>query len=117
MLRPKRGDIWLTDLEPARGDEMRKTRPAVVVSEDSIGVLDLCIIVPVTEWKDRYAVAPWMIRIEPAAVNGLTKASSADAFQIRSISVDRLRRQIGTVTEDILDSIAAAVALCVGYQA
>lgn len=67
----RRGEVWLINLDPTIGAEIRKTRPAVIVNEDSIGILPLKIVVPVTEWKDRYSVAPWMVRVEPDAENGL----------------------------------------------
>ena len=68
---------------PDHRAELRKTRPAVIVNDDAIGILPLKVIVPITDWKDRYAVAPWMVRLEPDATNGLEKPSAADAFQAR----------------------------------
>ena len=41
MSEPKRGEIWRADLEPTRGDEINKTRPVVVLSDDNVGVLEL----------------------------------------------------------------------------
>ncbi|MFH1116468.1 MAG: type II toxin-antitoxin system PemK/MazF family toxin [Pseudomonadota bacterium] len=78
----RRGEVWLINLDPTIGAEIRKTRPAVIVNEDSIGSLPPKIVVPVTEWKDRYNVAPWMVRVEPDAENGLEKPSAADARTI-----------------------------------
>ena len=75
----RRGEVWLINLDPTVGAEIQKTRPAVVVSDDAVGVLPLRVIVPLTDWKDRYQVAPWMVRIEPAKGNGLAKVSAADA--------------------------------------
>ncbi|MGA3113640.1 MAG: type II toxin-antitoxin system PemK/MazF family toxin [Syntrophobacteraceae bacterium] len=68
-----RGEVWLIDLDPAVGSEIRKTRPAVIVNDDAIGLLPLRVIVPITEWKDRYGVAPWMVQILPNSENGLDK--------------------------------------------
>ena len=82
----KQGEIWLINLDPTVGAEIKKTRPAVIVSDDSLGKLPLKIIVPITDWKDRYVVVPWMIKLEHISENGLTKDSSADCFQIRSVS-------------------------------
>jgi mRNA interferase MazF len=82
----QKGEIWLINLDPTVGAEIRKTRPAVIASDDAIGILPLKVIVPITDWKDRYAVAPWMVRLEPDATNGLEKSSAADAFQVRSVS-------------------------------
>jgi mRNA interferase MazF len=54
----KQGDIWLINLDPTIGAEIQKTRPAIIVNDDSLGKLPLKIIVPVTDWKDRYDLAP-----------------------------------------------------------
>jgi len=51
----QRGEIWLINLSPTLGAEMQKTRPAVLVNDDEIGILPLKVIVPITDWKDRYA--------------------------------------------------------------
>lgn len=59
----RKGDVWLINLDPTIGAEIKKTRPAVIVSEDAIGVLPLKVVVPVTDWKDRFAVAAWMVRL------------------------------------------------------
>jgi mRNA interferase MazF len=57
-----RGKVWLISLDPTVGAEIKKTRPAVIVNDDAIGILPLKVIIPITEWKDRYAVAPWLVR-------------------------------------------------------
>ena len=106
----RRGEIWLINLDPTVGAEIRKTRPAVIVNDDAVGVLPLKIIVPVTEWKDRYAVAPWMVRLDPDADNGLSKPSAADAFQVRSVSQQRFAQRLGKVSENQLRQIAKALA-------
>jgi mRNA interferase MazF len=43
----RRGEIWLVSLDPTTGAEIRKTRPAVIVSDDAIGILPLKVIVPI----------------------------------------------------------------------
>lgn len=112
-----RGNVWMADLEPTRGDGIRKTRPVVVISDDSIGKLRLRIVVPITEWDAQYAGYPWMVSLEPDPGTGLTKRSAADAFQVRSLSTTRLRTLLGQLGDPEVDAIAAAVALCVGYAA
>lgn len=106
----KRGEIWLINLDPTVGAEIRKTRPAVIVNDDAIGILPLKVIVPITDWKDRYAIAPWMVRINPDAQNTLEKISAADAFQVRSVSQERFVRQLGNVSEEKLEEIGRALA-------
>lgn len=61
----QRGEVWRINLDPTVGAEIRKTRPAVIVNDDAIGVLPLRVVVPLTEWKERYDVAPWMLRLNP----------------------------------------------------
>ena len=113
---PKRGEVWIADLEPARGAEMKKTRTVLVMNPDSVGRLPLRIVVPITEWQGSYEKYSWMTRVDADRGNGLTKASSADAFQVRSISLDRFKRRLGSLRPDHVDSIAAGVALCVGWS-
>ena len=49
----KQGEIWLINLDPTIGAEIKKTRPAIIVNDDVLGKLPLKIIVPVTDWKDK----------------------------------------------------------------
>ena len=101
----KQNEIWLINLDPTIGAEIKKTRPAIVVNDNSLGKLPLKIIVPLTDWKERYEIAPWMIKIEPDSKNRLNKISAADCFQVRSLSQRRFVRKIGTVSENIMNEI------------
>ncbi len=105
----KQSEIWLIDLDPTKGAEIQKKRPAIIVNDDRLGKLPLKIIVPITDWKDRYDNAPWMVKLEPNATNGLSKASSADCFQIRSLSQERLIKKIGNIDSTTLDEIKEAI--------
>ncbi len=107
----RRGEVWLINLDPTLGAEMKKVRPAVIVSSDAVGVLPLKVIVPLTDWKEHYAIAPWMVRIEPAPSNGLTKISAADAFQVRSASQVRFTRKIGELASSEMHAIASALGI------
>ncbi len=111
---PKRGEIWLVDFDPAVGAEIRKVRPAVVISMDAVGRLPLRMVVPVADRKSHYAAFPWFVELPPSPTNGLIKHSGADAFQTKSVSETRFVRRIGAVTATELDEIASSVALCVG---
>jgi len=101
----KQNEVWLISLDPTIGAEIKKTRPAIIVNDNSLGKLPLKIIVPITDWKNHYEIAPWMIKIEPSSKNGLTKDSSADCFQVRSVSQDRFVKRIGEVSDFIMDEI------------
>lgn len=113
----RRGEVWLLNLDPTVGAEIQKTRPAVIVSDNSIGRLPLKVIVPVTDWKDRYSVAPWMVRLDPDAENGLSKPSAADSFQVRSLAEQRFIRRVGKISDDQLRQIAEALAIVLKIRA
>jgi mRNA interferase MazF len=105
----QRGEIWLVNLDPTIGLEIQKTRPAVIVSSDLVGILPLKVIVPFTEWKDRYAQAPWMVQVDPEEQNGLSKSSAADTLQIRSVSQQRLVKKLGVLSSVQVAKIVQAV--------
>ena len=107
---PRRGEIWLVDFEPAVGAEIRKVRPAVVLSQDVLQHLALRVVVPITEWKPRYAGQFWFVPIPARPANGLRKNSGADAFQVKSVSENRFTRCLGVLSAQELDAIADAVA-------
>jgi mRNA interferase MazF len=104
-----RGDIWLINLEPTIGAEIRKTRPAVLVSSDTVGRLPLRIIVPIIGWKPHYAQVPWMIQLIPNTTNKLQKVSGADTFQVRSLSEQRFVKQIGRLDDDAMRQITTGL--------
>jgi mRNA interferase MazF len=58
----------------------------------------LKVIVQLTDWKERYAIRPWMVRLEATTENGLAKVSGVDTFQIRSVSETRLVRKLGQLS-------------------
>ncbi len=103
------GEVWLIDLDPTKGAEIQKKRPAIIVNHNSLGRLPLKVVVPITDWKEHYELAPWMVRIEPDNHNGLSKTSAADCFQIRSISQERLMRKLGEVDKVLLNEVKLAI--------
>jgi len=105
----KQGEIWLINLDPTIGAEIKKTRPTIIVSDNSLGKLPLKVIVPITDWKEKYNLAPWMVKIEPNSKNGLLKDSSADCFQVRSVSQERFIRKLGLISDLILEEIKSGL--------
>jgi mRNA interferase MazF len=112
----RRGEIWLVNLEPTIGAEISKTRPAVIFSRDTVGRLPLKVIVPITEWKEPYSLIRWFVQLEPSAENGLSKLSAADTFQVRSVSRERLIRQLGNLSDIVMEEIANALAIVLGME-
>src|SRR5215472_10337665 len=105
-MTPSRSEIWLVNLDPTLGDEIRKVRPAVVMSRDSIGVLALRVVVPITAWQQRFQGSDWLVRLDPSSANGLDKLSAADTFQVRSVALRRFVRRVGQLTASEMHRIA-----------
>lgn len=113
---PSRGEVWNVRFTPATGAEIQKIRPAVVMNLSTVGRLPLCIVVPITNWREEYARFSWFVPLVPDTDNGLTKPSGADAFQVKSLSETRFMERLGFLSLEQIDDIAAAVALCIGYS-
>lgn len=107
---PKRGEIWRVNLAPVVGSEMDKTRPAVVISSDAVGVLSMRLVVPVTSWKSWYEDQIWHVRLRPTEQNGLSKESAADALQIRGVDTSRFAHRMGRIASMDLENVIAAIA-------
>jgi len=132
MTTPARGEVWLVDLNPTRGQEIQKTRPVVVMSADIFHFIPLRIIIPITSWQTKFARRPFMVKISATAENGLARDSAGNVFQIRSLSIDRfvqylgkvspdvlqelLAGLVGKVSPDVLQELLAGLVICVDYQ-
>lgn len=109
---PQQGEIWVVNFDPTRGAEIKKPRPARVVSADDIGVLPLRIVVPITQWDASRSNLPWFVPLTPSPTNGLKKPSGADAFQVKSVSVERFIEKLGSVTGREFMLVIKAITLC-----
>ena len=107
----RRGEVWLINLDPTVGSEIKKPRPVVIVNAAAVGLLPLRVIVPMTAWQERYAIAPWIVRLDPDPENGLDKPSAADAFQVRSVSQSRFVQRLGSISAQALQDITRALAI------
>jgi mRNA interferase MazF len=113
----RRGDIHAVDLNPARGSEADKRRPAVIVSNDAANATagrlgrGVITVVPVTSNIER--VYPFQALL-PAAETGLRQDSKAQAEQVRSISVERVGGRLGIVPHAMMLDIEEALRLHLG---
>jgi mRNA interferase MazF len=105
--------VWLVNFDPTVGSEIRKTRPAVVLSSDGIGRLPIKLVAPLTERKDAFSQRLWLVRVDPDANNGLHKTSAADLLQVRGIDTRRLITPLGQVSPHLLEKMTAALAVVV----
>jgi mRNA interferase MazF len=110
----RRGEIRLVDLEPVRGSEADKLRPAVIVSNDGAngtaarlgrGVLT---VVPVTSNVARVYAFQVLLR---ASETGLRVDSKAQAEQVRSVAVERIGRRVGQVPAPVMATVDEALRL------
>lgn len=93
--RLTRGDVWLVNLDPTVGSEIRKTRPCVIVSPDEIhNNVRTVVIVPLTSGS---RPAPARIETEFQGVPGLIMLE-----HIRSVDRQRLVKKFGALDENTL---------------
>jgi mRNA interferase MazF len=115
MSEPRRGEIWLVDLDPTRGSEIKKTRPVVIISLDDVGILPVRLVVPCTSWQSKFAGKIWCIPVAPTAKNGLNNHSAANVLQTRAIDTERCVQKLGMLEADLLEDVIAALAIVVGF--
>lgn len=113
----RRGEVRLVSFEPARGAETNKTRPAVIVSNDSANAIadrlgrGVVTVLPLTSNTDR--VHPFQVFV-PAPGSGLPRDSKVQAEQVRSVAVERVGRRVGAVPAALMNAVDAALSLHLG---
>lgn len=115
-LTPVRGDVWRIEFDPVKGDEIRKSRPAIVISSDTITPLKTKLVVPLTGWQEKFTTSQWMVKVVADVSNGLDHNSAADALQLRCVSYERFTLKLGAVPASVLDEITAAIAIVIEFQ-
>ncbi|MBI3916162.1 MAG: type II toxin-antitoxin system PemK/MazF family toxin [Betaproteobacteria bacterium] len=106
----KRGEVWWVDFEPAMGSEIRKTRPAVIVSNDaSNGAMSRVQVIPVTSNTSKLYV--FESRIEVKGAQG-----KAMADQIMTADKQRLKKRIGRVSPSEMLGIERAIKVQLGIH-
>ncbi len=107
-----RGEIVTVSLDPARGSEASKTRPAVVVSNDAANATatrlgrGVVTVVPVTSNTAR--VYPFQVLL-PARKTGLPRDSKAQAEQVRSVAVERIGKRVGQLPASLITQLDQAL--------
>ncbi len=110
----RRGEVRLTDFDPARGSEADKRRPAIIVSNDRANAAaarlgrGVVTVVPVTSNVARVFAFQVLLAADQT---GLRVDSKAQAEQVRSVSVERIGPQLGRLSPGLMASVDNALRL------
>lgn len=100
---PSRGEVYLVELDPTRGSEIRKTRPCVVISPDELNRhLRTTIVAPMTTGGHAYPFRP------TCRFRGKEGRVALD--QLRTVDRERLRKRLGTLTPATIATLSAVLA-------
>jgi mRNA interferase MazF len=104
----KRGEVWWTLFDPFMGGEIRKTRPAIIISNDASNkALNRLQVIPLTSQIERIYSSEAYVMIQ-------NKKAKAMADQIRTVSKQRLKTYIVTLLPDEITAVEDAVKLQLG---
>ena len=107
MIAVQRGDVVLVNLDPTIGVEIKKTRPAIVLSNDAINQYSqLAVIVPLTKNTARLSPSHTLI---PKGTSRLTFASKVVTEQIKAVDKQRIVKRLGSVPPALLAQVERAV--------
>jgi mRNA interferase MazF len=104
----RRGEVRVVDLDPARGSEASKRRPAVIVSNAERLGRGVLTVVPVTSKTDR--VYSFQVLL-PASRTGMRQDSKAQAEQVRAVAVERIGGLVGELPPDLVAALDEAIRL------
>ena len=97
-----RGEVYLVQLDPTRGSEIRKTRPCLVVSPDELNHhLRTVIVAPMTTGGRAY---PWRVRCRFQGRAGFVAVD-----QLRTVDTERLVRPLGRLAPSAVASVLAVL--------
>jgi mRNA interferase MazF len=104
----KRGEVWWVEFDPAVGSEIRKTRPAVIVSNDSANRnLARVVVVPLSSRTGRQYPGEALVTVAG-------QASKAMADQIMAADKARLKGQLGTLDKTDMAALEEAIHVHLG---
>ncbi|WP_414530409.1 type II toxin-antitoxin system PemK/MazF family toxin [Nodularia chucula] len=115
MTNLQNGEIWLVQLDPTKGQEIQKTRPAVVISSDIFNSIPMRIIIPIATWQPKFQNRPFMIPIQKKDENGLDSDSAGNVLQVRSVTTQRFVRCLGKVSTAVKQELLNGLIICIDY--
>ena len=111
---PKRGEIYLTALDPTVGREIQKTRPALIIQNDvSNRLSEMTTVAPITSTV-RFPLSPVHVLLAAGQTTGLLVTSVAVFSQIRAVDRIRLVKRLGSVDDDTMRHVDEAIKISLG---
>ena len=112
----KRGEIWTVDLNPGFGREVRKKRPALIISPDIYNKqLFTIVTVPFSSQVPRL-ITPEMVLVAPDKINNLEKKSVLLPVFIKAVDKSRFIKKVGKLTADKLAEVEYALKIVLGLE-
>jgi len=106
----QRGEVWWIDFDPARGGEIIKTRPAIIISNNAANAaLNRLQVVPLTSSMGRLYPSEAVVTIDG-------KSSKAMADQITTVAKERIRSRLGTISAHDLREVEQVIKLQLGLR-
>ena len=107
---PRRGDVVWVNLDPTLGTEIKKTRPAVVVSNDSCNAYgSRIVVIPLTSNVETLYPGEAVVQVKGQPTRAL-------GDQMRSVDKSRLRGLLGTLTAEDVAAVDEAILITLGLS-
>ena len=114
MHHPHQGEIWLVNLDPTIGSEIKKTRPVLIISNDiNNEFANTVTIVPITDKGDK--IYPFEVFLS-LKVSGIIKESKIKCQQIRTVDKSRLIKQLGKIDDNLIKETQSALLIHLGID-
>lgn len=114
-VEPKRGEVYLVRFDPTVGAEIKKTRPAVIVQNDTANTYsNLTIVAAITSFRSSKSY-PTKVKVL-APEGGLDTDSIVLLNQLRTIDKERITKKLGTLNGDTIEKIDKALRISLGFM-